>query len=182
MPKLISKSEVRSQRSEVRSRKSEVSFLSSVFCPLFSVFCVLSPQSVSRAVPLAKITVEAGDYTRIDTPVTASLDGVPLGSPADKLRLVEVKGSRRVVVPVQLEAGSPPKLWWILSGKTEAGTKRIYELEPGSIADDVILDVAPLLAVKNDSFLQIQTQIEGGNKNILRYNHAIVPAPAGQRQ
>ena len=145
-------------------------------------FCVLAPQSVSRAESLAKITVEAGDYTRIDTPVAASLDGVPLASPADKLSLVEVKGSRRAVVPVQLEAGSPPRLWWILSGKTEAGTKRIYELEAGSIADDVVLDVAPLLAVKNDSFLQIQTQIEGGNKNILRYNHAIVPAPAGQSE
>ncbi len=65
-------------------------------------FCVLAPQSVSRAVPLAKITVEAGDYTRIDTPVTASLDGVPLGFPSDEIRLVEVKGSRRVEVPVQL--------------------------------------------------------------------------------
>jgi len=144
--------------------------------------CLLTSQSVGYAGPLARITVEAGDYMRIDTPVMASLDGVPLGFPADKIRLVEVKGLRRAVVPVQLESGSPPRLWWILSGKTEAGSKRTYELEPGSVVDDVILEVAPLLAVKNDSFLQIQTQIQGGNNKILRYNHAIVPAPAGQSE
>ncbi|MCH7558020.1 MAG: PmoA family protein [Planctomycetes bacterium] len=173
MQKLISKSEVRSQRSEVRSRKSEVSFLSSVFCPLFSVFCVLSPQSVSLAVPLAKITVEAGDYTRIDTPVTAWLDGVPLGFPSDEIRLVEVKGSRRVEVPVQLEAGSPPRLWWILSGKTEAGSKRTYELVKGRKTVG-----AGVSARQNNKVLRIE---KDGTK-VLSYNHAIVPAPAGQSE
>jgi len=136
-------------------------------------FCFLAPQSVSLAVPLAKITVEAGDYTRIDTPVTASLDGVPLGSPADKLRLVEVKGSRRVEVPVQLEAGSPPKLWWILSGKTEAGSKRTYELVKGRKTVG-----AGVSARQNNKVLRIE---KDGTK-VLSYNHAIVPAPAGQSE
>ena len=135
--------------------------------------CILTPQSVSRAGPLARITIEAGDYTRVDTPVKASLDGVPLGSPADKIRLVEVKGSQRIEVPVQLEAGSPPRLWWILSGKTEAGSKRMYELVEGDSP------VASGVSVKRkDKVLQIE---KDGTK-VLSYNHAIVPAPAGQSE
>ena len=135
--------------------------------------CILTPQSVSRAGPLARITIEAGDYTRVDTPVKASLDGVPFGSPADKIRLVEVKGSQRIEVPVQLEAGSPPRLWWILSGKTEAGTKRMYEVVEGGIP------VASGVSVKqNEKVLQIE---KDGTK-VLSYNHAIVPAPAGQSE
>jgi hypothetical protein len=124
-------------------------------------------------VPLAKITVEAGDYTRIDTPVTASLDGVPLGFPSDEIRLVEVKGSRRVEVPVQLEAGSPPRLWWILSGKTEAGSERTYELVKGSKTARV-----GVIAKQNNKVLRIE---KDGTK-VLSYNHAIVPAPAGQSE
>jgi hypothetical protein len=126
------------------------------------------PQSVSRAGPLAKITVEAGDYTRIDTPVTARLDGVPLGFPSDEIRLVEVKGSRRVNVPVQLEAGSPPRLWWVLSGKTEAGSKRTYELVKGSKTA-----AAGVSANKNNKVLWI----EKDGKKVLSYNHALVPPP-----
>ncbi|MFB0551835.1 MAG: DUF6807 family protein, partial [Phycisphaerae bacterium] len=130
--------------------------------------CVLVAQSVSQAGPLAKITVEAGNYTRIDTPVTAQLDGVPLGLPSDEIRLVEVKGSRRVEVPMQLEAGSPPRLWWVLSGKTEAGSKRTYELVKGSKTA-----VAGISANKNNKVLWI----EKDGKKVLSYNHALVPPP-----
>ena len=136
-------------------------------------FCVLAPQPVSQAGPLAKITVEAGDYTRIDTPVTARLDGVPLGFPSDEIRLVEVKGSRRVEVPVQLEAGSPPRLWWVLSGKTEAGSKRTYELVKGSKTARAGVSVR-----QNNKVLRI----EKDGKKVLSYNHAIVPPPAGQSE
>ncbi len=117
---------------------------------------------------MARIIVEAGDYTRIDTPVTALLDGVPLGFPADEIRLVEVKGSRRVDVPVQLEAGSPPRLWWILSGETQAGSKRTYELVKGGRTVK-----AGVSARRNDKVLWI----EKDGAKVLSYNHAIVPPP-----
>ncbi len=126
------------------------------------------PQSVSRVGPLAKITVEAGDYTRIDTPVMAWLDGVPLGFPSDEIRLVEVKGSRRLDIPVQLEAGSPPRLWWVLSGKTEAGSKRTYELVKGSKTAG-----SSVSANQNNKVLWIE---KDGTK-VLSYNHALVPPP-----
>jgi hypothetical protein len=130
--------------------------------------CLLTAQSVRGAGPLARITVEAGDYTRIDTPVMALLDGVPLGFPWDAIRLVEVKGSRRVDVPVQLEAGSPPRLWWVLSGETQAGSKRTYELVKGGRVVK-----AGVSARRNDKVLWI----EKDGKKVLNYNHAVVPPP-----
>ncbi|MHC4556942.1 MAG: DUF6807 family protein [Planctomycetota bacterium] len=136
-------------------------------------FCVLSSQSITWAEPLAKITVESGDYTRIDTPVTALLDGVPIGFPSDEIHLVEVSGSQRIPVPVQLEAGSPPRLWWVLSGKTEAASKRTYELVKGSPP------AASGVSAKQDNKV---LQIQKDNTRILSYNHDIVPAPAGQSE
>ena len=127
--------------------------------------------SVSCGQTLARVTVEAGEYTRVDTPVALDLSGMPLGLPADAIRLVEVKGSQRVEVPAQLEPGSPPKLWWVLSGTTQAGAKRTYELLEG--AGHKVPGVTAELTEK-------VLQIERSGTKVLSYNHAVVPAPAGQ--
>ncbi|HUW20371.1 MAG TPA: PmoA family protein [Sedimentisphaerales bacterium] len=85
-------------------------------------------QSGAAAGPLAKLTVEAGKYTRIDTPVSVRLDNIPALAPDTELHLQELRDSQRVYVPSQVEPGSPPRLWWILSGATPAGSLRRYEL------------------------------------------------------
>ena len=132
----------------------------------FTLFLALVSRSVFAAEPLAKITVEAGRHTRIDTPVSVAIDGVSTES-----RLEEIKGSSRIPVVAQIEAGNPPRLWWILSGTTPAGGKRVYELVEGSSSiKSSVVDVA-----KNDSFLEIHKR----GKKILRYNHAPVPPPEG---
>jgi hypothetical protein len=133
----------------------------------FALLLALVPQSTSVAEPLAKITVEAGKHTRIDTPVFVALDDIPLTG----FRLEEIRGSKRSPVIAQIEAGNPPRLWWILSGTTEAGSKRVYELVGGlSSIRGPVIDVT-----RNDSFLEIQT----GDSKVLRYNHALVPPPKG---
>ncbi len=146
--------------------------------------CVLLPQSVSRAGPLARITVETGDYMRFGTPVSLDLTGVPLGFPTDRIRLYEIEGSRRILIPSQLEPGSPPRLWLILLEKPPAGSKLTYEIERATVEElmlDVVYEDAPYVrAEKNDSFLQIQTHGPSSIHKILRYHHAIVPAPEGQ--
>jgi len=157
--------------------------ISSIFLFVLSS-CVLAPQSVSGAEILARIAVETGDYERFGTPVSLELTGVPLGFPTDKIRLIEINDSKRILIPSQLEPGSPPRLWWILLGKPQAGSKLTYELERVKV-EELILDVtyenAPYVrAEKNDSFLQIQTHGPSGIHKILRYHHAIVPAPEGQ--
>ena len=85
-------------------------------------------QSVRAEGPLATITVEAGKHSRIDTPVSVSLGDMSERLSKGEFRLEEIKGSQRRPVPAQIECGNPARLWWILSGTTEAGTKRVYEL------------------------------------------------------
>jgi hypothetical protein len=133
-------------------------------------FFILSPQSSLLAQPLATITVEAGTGTRIDTPVSVTLDGLPAGTQAENLGIVEIKGSERMPVPSQIESGNPPKLWWILSGTTPAGQSRTFELAPNKTkaAGGNIVK-----AEKNDKYLDIRI----GDAGVLRYNHAIVPGP-----
>ena len=50
----------------------------------------------SICTPLVKITIEAGDYTRINTPIEVALDGVPIGFVGDFYRLIEVKGTEQI--------------------------------------------------------------------------------------
>jgi hypothetical protein len=115
-----------------------------------------------------KIAVEAGDYTRIDTPVSVVLEGID----AVELGLEEIRGEERSTVMAQIEDGNPRRLWWFLSGVTKPGEKRCYELVAGrSLAEQSsTVDVR-----KNDSSLEIRI----GDKSVLRYNHAPVPPPQG---
>jgi len=147
-----------------------ISALIRVIVLLFLSFCFLS-YGVAYGEALAQITVEAGDYVRMDTPVATQLDGVPLGFPTDQIHLVEVKGSQRTEVPAQLEPGSPPRLWWVLSGRTEAGGRRTYELVGGA---------GPAASGVKTALNEKVLQVEANGTKVLSYNHAVVPAPAGQ--
>jgi len=121
--------------------------------------------------PLAKITVEAGEHTRVDTPVCVALAGVPGVALGAEYVSVESVGAQRIIRPAQLEGGSPAKLWWILSGTTQAGTKRTFELMEAPDHE------TPAVAVKkHDDYYEIWC----GADKVLRYNHAVVSPPAGQ--
>jgi hypothetical protein len=130
----------------------------------------LSPPSAAYGEPLARITVEAGDYARVDTPVSLDLSGAALGFPSDGINLVEVTGSQRSEVPVQLEPGSPPRLWWILTGKTPPGSQRVYELNRTPARQRRML----YMEVRKDDAVLV---IHRAGKDILQYNHALVPPP-----
>ncbi len=120
------------------------------------------------AAPLATFTVEAGQYTRVDTPVCAPLVGVPGALAGISLRLEEIKGSQRVGVPAQVERAPTPRLWWILSGTTPAGTSRTFELVKGDPAG-----AQAVMTATDEKALDIVV----GGKKVLQYNHAIVPPP-----
>jgi len=150
-----------------------ISTLLRMFHILVLFSCILLPHSVSLGEPLAIITVDAGHYTRVDTPVSLDLSGVPFGFFNDRLSLVEIAGDKRVPVAVQLEAGSPPRLWWILSGETPADGKRVYELSRSSAN---VNEGSGIQVTRDESVLILRK----GEQQILQYNHAIVPAPEGQ--
>ncbi len=136
---------------------------------VFVLFWTLPAQS-DISEPLARITVEAGEHTRIDTPVSVTLDSIS-SPPGGGLRLEQIKGARRSVIPSQIEPKSLPKLWWIIDGTMPAGGKRVYELVTGAPAR-----TSSVKAVKDDKVLLIRK----GDDKVLQYNHAIVPPPKGQ--
>ena len=129
--------------------------------------------------PLAKITVEAGSHTRIDTPVSVALEGMSESLSQTNVCLQEIgPSSNPQPIPAQIEQDNPPhewrinppRLWWILPGTTAAGTTRSFQLVKEAV------ETPDVRLIKDDSILQLQV----GGADVLRYNHAIVPAPAGQ--
>ncbi len=118
--------------------------------------------------PLATLTVEAGPYTRVDTPVSVPLATVPQAVANQPLSLLEMKGSERVRVPAQLEQGPAPRLHWIISGTLPAGEERTYELVAGDVKTDRVVST-----VKGEKDLEISV----GDDKVLRYHHAMVPPP-----
>ncbi len=136
----------------------------------------LTNQSVADTEPLATITVEAGKHTRIDTPVSVTLEGIPEALSNVPIQLCElelVRRSGRLPVASQIGPGNPPRLWWILSGTTPAGSKRVFQLfkSPVMSMPSTVVEVT-----KDDSVLQIRR----GDTKILQYNHAPVPPPEGK--
>jgi hypothetical protein len=142
---------------------------------ILAFLVVLTNLSAAATEPLAIITVEAGKHTRIDTPVSVSLEGIPEALSSGAIRLWE-RGEwlSNSPAPAQIELGNPLRLWWILSGATPAGSTRTFQLMKG---DGKLLKVdARVEVTKDNSVLQIRR----GDKKILQYNHAAVPPPEGK--
>lgn len=133
-------------------------------------FSVLGCASAGAAGPLARILVDTGEYPRVDTPISVSLEGVSL-EPGGEYVLVEGKGNSRRRIRAQVEGGNPARLWFVLSGETPAGAKRTFDLIKLSKGRGPVVWVK-----KTDKHLDIVH----GDGEVLRYNHAIVPPPAGQ--
>jgi len=129
---------------------------------------MILPGRAFCAEPLATVTVEAGPYARVDTPVSVPLATVPQAVANQPLSLLEVKDSERVKVPAQLEPGPAPRLHWIVAGSLPAGQKRTYELVAGDVKTDRIVS-----AVKDDKVLEIRV----GDAKVMQYHHAMVPPP-----
>lgn len=139
-----------------------------MFAVVCTTVCVVGGGCRFGGEPLARVVVESGQFERVDTPVSISLAQLPGAATAGGVHLEEIKGSQRIAVPAQVEGGSAGRLWWILSGTTPAKGKRVFEVMAGSGPQ-----VIEVKAVQNDKVLDLSM----GDAKILRYNHAIVPAP-----
>lgn len=78
---------------------------------------------------LAQINVSAGPFDRHDCPVSIPLDqlGVPVGE--GSFVLVETTGGMEKEIATQPEPGSYGRLWFILQGRTAAGSSRQFTLK-----------------------------------------------------
>jgi len=121
---------------------------------------------------VATVTVDTGSASRINTPVSVALDKEITAKLTGDWRLEDVTSGSGIPTAAQIEAGKPSKLCFILEGKTPANSIRTYKIISGKSP----LRPQAVKLDKTDKHLEISI----GNKKILRYNHAIVPPPAGQ--
>ena len=139
---------------------------------IFSAFFLVYGSVFSQESVLAKITVEAGLTDRVNTPVSVSLDQV-VYSPDQPIKLVEVNGKEKQVVPHQVEKGLYPRLWFILTGNTARGKKRSFELIEGASSSPE----SKMVTFKKD---QKSLVLLNGESKVLEYVHEETPPPPGQ--
>ncbi len=124
--------------------------------------------NASESSPLALVSVEAGDRDRMDTPVAVTLPQT-LRAFGD-LCLIETTNASRTLVPLQIEASEPPKLWFVLRGKTKANSARRFELcrGPGITTAGVRMQLTPKTL-----------DVTMGGERLFSYNHRHVVPPKG---
>lgn len=144
-------------------------FFFSFFLLTFLLSSPLLNLRAQTTTPVARIIVEAGDHLRINTPVSISIENLPIRE-ADNLMMKLTNGTREMEVPCQLEPGITPKIWWIISDTLKPGEKGIYLLLNGKERD------WPTLKTNQG---EKNLTIFAGTMPILQYNHAPVPLPEG---
>lgn len=97
-----------------------------IFLFLF-FFSAIGFVALCQSTEIFHIKVEAGNFERINTPVSFGLDGITI---VDSLsyQLVEKVSGKMVEKPFQIEPGYVSQLWFILDGTTPAGKAREYFL------------------------------------------------------
>jgi len=150
--------------------KTDVFVMPSIGVVGAAVACVcfagLAGQAAPPAEKLATLTVAAGKHDRIDTPVCVELKG--LGKVPQRVALAEL--DRRAARDVQVVPGKPAKLWFFVTGKMPAGTKRTYQLYPAPAGGMSIIRVH-----KDDEKIELVR----GEAKIFRYNIKAPSAPKG---
>jgi hypothetical protein len=137
---------------------------------IISLFLAFGLAANSQKTQLLHFYVEAGNYPRINTPVSVDIESA---SKSDTLgyQLVEMVKGKLVEKPFQVETGYIPRLWWILDGKTEPGAKRefyLYKNAPNTAQNSVTA-----ILTKDNIILK------KGNTEILNYRKSIMYPPAG---
>lgn len=143
------------------------------FCFILVWLTVITFGAWAQPMPLAQITVETGGYERVNTPVGADLQGILPDLANYHLQLIETTDGKEEVVNSQLETGYQPILWWVLEGKTHAGTERKFELRR-----------VPKEEAQSGTTVDLQDDGEAvnvkiGDKNVLSYQYGVTPAPEG---
>lgn len=116
---------------------------------------------------LARFSVNAGKYRRVNTPVQTPVSASLMTS--DSLQLFEVTGGARKPVPFQNYQNK--YLFWILDGVTQPDTTRTYELVKGAPVRPAIS-----MQVKDSAGALL---LREGSRRLLQYNYEIVEPPAG---
>ena len=121
---------------------------------------------------LAVFTAKSGQHKRTNTPVGASLQGLPIQLESFSLKLYEIDGAERKPVKAQLHLGQEPQLYWVLEGETPAHASRMYELVKEEKSDDA--DAAVTLVDNGEAI-----EAKRGNQPVFNYKYTVTNAPEG---
>lgn len=121
---------------------------------------------------LAIFTVNSGPFERSNTPVSASLEGLPLQLESFSLQLYEIEGKDRKAIPAQVLAGEEPKLYWILNGITAKHTSRNFELVQSKTSEDS----KAAIRLQNDGNAIVATK---NGQPVFHYKYTVTSAPDG---
>ena len=122
---------------------------------------------------VATIQVKVGDGERSQTPVSVSLENLPVNSDSGELQLYLIRGGKRELIPCQLVSGYAPRLFWIID-QADANETLTYELAKGKAKS------SPAPIQVNVDERRILLSRDG--KNILQYNSAEIYPPDGVAQ
>ena len=126
-----------------------------------------------QGIEVARITVEAGRYDRVNVLVSANLDGLDLDLANSKLVLYEIDDGNETNIKSQLNMNDGPKLWWKIKDKLWAGKSKIYSLRKSSKSR---IAESPAIEVINAKGNLI---VKSNGKNVLQYNFNDAPLPGG---
>ncbi|MEX0647993.1 MAG: DUF6807 family protein [Balneolaceae bacterium] len=141
-------------------------------CLLLLFVFELSAQSK----PVAEFAVRSGSLAYFNTPVSASLEGIPLQLQAGKLKLYEIKEGEEIHVNSQLRSGNPDRLNWVLEGVTEPGTVRIFQLRVEERNNQSGSDRTARVHLEDDGE---DLLITIGEKPVLNYRYTSKEVPGG---
>lgn len=124
---------------------------------------------------IARFTVDAGDFDRLDCPVSIDLDKLNynIDSNRDSIALIlyEVSKSGWKRVECQQEHGICNRLWFILNGHTSKHTIRTFVLQTGEKTK-----TDKLMTVRKTSNKLV---LRNGTRNILAYRYQTMMPPPG---
>lgn len=141
--------------------KKSLFLITIIFFTAFTAF--------SQRTQLLHFYVEAGDFERINTPVSVDIEGASKSDTLGYHLYEKVKG-RMIEKHTQIETGYIPRLWWILDGKTNAGAKREFFLfrdVPGTTTGAITTELT------KDNII-----LKKGASEILNYRKSIMYPPA----
>ena len=125
----------------------------------------------AQSMPKVEFTVHAGKSDRINTPVSANLEGISLGMESYDLQLVETTAGTEKPVQSQLEMGYHLQIWWVLEGETPARSQRSFALQYVPKKEN---ETSTAVSAEDTGEA---VQLSVGGKNVLAYHYALTPVP-----
>jgi type 1 glutamine amidotransferase len=143
----------------------KINSLASIIVLLFQTCSSLAG---NENIILGQIAVNSGEYKRMDSPVSISLETI---TNETVLSLYELINGEFLPVDIQFSEDGSRRIHWLLSGTTLPGTTRFYELRSGTGKSG-----SNIMRVERnpDNYM-----LHSGDKPVIVYNSGITKAPEG---